>query len=56
MSMNNESPTIAQISRELWLNYFNDYLLEKGMITQDKWLRLKRRIDRTAQNKGSTAE
>ena len=38
------SGTKDQIFREIWLNYFNRVLLEKGLISEQEYNRIKIRI------------
>ncbi len=40
------------VSEELWLNYFNNYLLKKGVITERLyWKMFVKILERTAQKK-----
>lgn len=32
------------VVEELWLRYFNDSLLEKGLITKEQWLKMNTKI------------
>ncbi len=49
--MNSESstrtPAKETVARQIWLNYFNNTLLERGVITEDEWRRMKLRIERS---------
>lgn len=31
--------------RQTWLHYFNQYLLEHNVISEDEWRKMRRRID-----------
>ncbi len=42
------SPMLPEgLVRKTWLHYFNDYLRDKHVITEDEWRKMRRRIDRT---------
>lgn len=32
--------------RQIWLQYFNDYLREHGVITEEEWRKMRRLIER----------
>ena len=36
--------SVEQIARQTWLNYYNDYLRDKGVITEDEWRKMRRLI------------
>lgn len=42
----NKSPPEA-LARQTWLHYYNDYLRERGIITEDEWRKMRRLIERT---------
>ena len=33
-----------QLVRQTWLHYYNDYLRDKGIITEDEWRKMRRLI------------
>ncbi len=33
------------ISQKIWLNYYNDYLLEHGVITEIEWRKMRTLIE-----------
>ena len=39
----NKSPPEA-LARQIWLHYFNDYLRERNIITEDEWRKLRQKI------------
>lgn len=42
---NNADGTFSeQIVRQTWLHYYNDYLRDKGIITEDAWRKMRRLI------------
>lgn len=36
----------ADVVRQTWLHYFNDYLRERHIITEDEWRKMRRLIDK----------
>lgn len=32
------------LARQIWLHYFNDYLRERNIITEDEWRKLRQKI------------
>ena len=34
-----------EVAEQIWLDYFNRVLYDKGMITEDEWNRMTNRID-----------
>lgn len=36
----------ANVVRQTWLHYFNDYLRERHIITEDEWRKMRRLIDK----------
>lgn len=42
----NKSPPEA-LARQTWLHYYNDYLREHGIITEDEWRKMRHLIDRS---------
>lgn len=36
----------VSIVRQTWLHYFNDYLRERHIITEDEWRKMRRLIDK----------
>lgn len=36
----------AGVVRQTWLHYFNDYLRERHIITEDEWRKMRRLIDK----------
>lgn len=34
-------PVPEQLTREVWLNYYNDYLRERGIITDKEWRKMR---------------
>jgi len=34
-------PVPEQLVREVWLNYYNDYLRERGVITDKEWRKMR---------------
>ena len=36
--------SVEQIARQTWLNYYNDYLRDKGVITEEEWRKMRRLI------------
>lgn len=41
----NKSP--PELARQTWLHYYNDYLREHGIITEDEWRKMRRMIERS---------
>lgn len=39
----NKSPPEALV-RQIWLHYFNDYLRERNIITEEEWRKLRQKI------------
>lgn len=37
-------PSREVLVRETWLHYFNDYLREHGVITEEEWRKMRRLI------------
>lgn len=35
------------LARQTWLHYYNDYLREHGIITEDEWRKMRHLIDRS---------
>lgn len=33
-----------RVARETWLHYFNDYLRERGIITEEEWRKIRQKI------------
>jgi len=40
----NKSPPEALV-RQTWLHYYNDYLRERGVITEEEWRKMRRLIE-----------
>lgn len=40
----NKSPPEA-LARQIWLHYYNDYLRDHGIITEDEWRKIRRMIE-----------
>lgn len=36
----------AGVIRQTWLHYFNDYLRERHIITEEEWRKMRRLIDK----------
>lgn len=36
-----------ELARQTWLHYYNDYLREHGIITEDEWRKMRRMIERS---------
>ena len=36
--------SIEQAARQTWLNYYNDYLRAKNIITEEEWRKMRRLI------------
>lgn len=36
--------SIEQVARQTWLNYYNDYLRDRGIITEEEWRKMRRLI------------
>jgi hypothetical protein len=34
-------PSAESLARQIWLNYYNDYLLEHGVISQEMWRKMR---------------
>lgn len=34
-------PSAGSLARQIWLNYYNDYLLEHGVISQEMWRKMR---------------
>ncbi len=34
-------PSVESLARQIWLNYYNDYLLEHGVISQEMWRKMR---------------
>lgn len=41
MNLNN---SLNAVVRQIWLHYFNDYLLKKQIITENEWRQMRRLI------------
>lgn len=41
------SSTQNNLTRRIWLQYFNDYLREHEVITEDEWRKMRRRIEQS---------
>lgn len=41
----NKSP--PELARQTWLHYYNNYLRERGIITEDEWRKMRRMIERS---------
>lgn len=39
----NKSPSEALV-RQIWLHYYNDYLRERGVITEEEWRKMRQKI------------
>lgn len=39
------TPPPNSLVRQTWLHYFNDYLREHGVITEDEWRKIRRLIE-----------
>lgn len=37
-------PVKESVARETWLHYFNDYLREREIITEEEWRKMRRLI------------
>lgn len=38
------TPSLNNLVRQTWLHYFNDYLRERGVITEEEWRKMRRMI------------
>ena len=38
------TPTLEGLAQQIWLHYFNDYLLKRQVITEEEWRKLRRLI------------
>jgi len=45
MTVSETAPDENHFARQIWLNYFNDYLRKRGIITEDEWRKMRRRIE-----------
>ena len=34
-------PSAESLARQIWLNYYNDYLLEHGVISREMWRKMR---------------
>lgn len=34
-------PSAESLARQIWLNYYNDYLLDHGVISQEMWRKMR---------------
>ena len=44
-TINKSPPEI--LARQTWLHYYNDYLREHGVITEEEWRKMRHMIERT---------
>ncbi len=42
-----KTPSPESLTRQTWLNYYNDYLLEHGVISEEMWRKMRLVIGRT---------
>lgn len=38
------TPTLEGLTRQIWLHYFNDYLLKRQIISEEEWRKMRRLI------------
>lgn len=38
------TPPMNSLVRQTWLHYFNNYLRERGIITEEEWRKMRRLI------------
>lgn len=38
------APTPEGLTRQIWLHYFNDYLLKRQIISEEEWRKMRRLI------------
>lgn len=36
-----KTPSAENLARQIWLNYYNDYLLEHGVISREMWRKMR---------------
>lgn len=36
-----KTPSAESLTRQIWLNYYNDYLLEHGVISREMWRKMR---------------
>lgn len=36
-----KKPSAETLARQIWLNYYNDYLLEHGVISREMWRKMR---------------
>ncbi len=36
--------SMESLVRQTWLHYYNDYLRERGIITEEKWRKMRQKI------------
>lgn len=41
------APLPQEFVRQTWLHYFNNYLRERKVITEDEWRKMRRLIDKS---------
>lgn len=40
-STETKTPSAESLARQIWLNYYNDYLLEHGVISREMWRKMR---------------
>ena len=49
-----DTPCMGNLVRETWLQYFNDYLRDRQIITEEEWRKMRRKISTATAVKKST--
>lgn len=40
-STETKTPSAESLARQIWLNYYNDYLLKHGVISREMWRKMR---------------
>lgn len=40
-STETKTPSAESLARQIWLNYYNDYLLDRGVISEEMWRKMR---------------